>query len=806
MQNLSCRSAALPLTNVPRLPLTQDPLRSHLMQLSLGFRSSVWLVVLCLVRCLCGEPSPATGGRLMQEDPDVQLWWALSSASKIQPDSPAPTLASPIVTLRTARSEWECVQIVVRASRPLHQLRVQVTDLAGPGNAVFPASAQQILRAHYVQVQTASDRSTKPGAWPDPIEPITAPMDVPPQINQSIWLRVHSDSHQPAGTYRGQIVMQSKDWQATVPFEVTVYNFTLPDRLTCQTALGFSPEIVFRYHRLTNETSRRLVLSKYWDNLAAHHISPYDPAPLDPIRVDWPAVSPPASPTSGWLRAHLVTNEVHQGQGALLVYDDQPQSTVMATYEPLIPIPPQGLRLRFWYRTALPGHRAMFSLNHYDAQGNWISGNNLDMVITGDGRWQSFERDLKSFPAGARSVRLNLMGTAWTEAGEKLGLIWYDDVSLANAATGEELLRGGDFEPVVRQELIVPADQLRVRLDFAAWDKAMAQAWDVYHFNSFSAHIPGLGGGTFHELAQPSLLGFQEQDPEYPILLSSYARQLEAHLREKGWLKQAYVYWFDEPSEDQYPYLQNGFAKLKRYCPDIPRMLTKLVEPGLIGGPNLWCPISDQFDPVTAAPRRALGERFWWYVCTGPKAPYAGLFLDHPAPEMRVWLWQTYQRHIEGILVWQCNYWTSDTAYPASGPAQNPFADPMSWTTGYGTPAGQRIPWGNGDGRFIYPPRAAVESKEQNPCMEGPIDSIRWEQLRDGLEDYEYLVVLKRALDLRRAGLTSARVAELEELLAVPEEITRSMTDFTQDGAPIELQRHKIARAIESLSVEKTSR
>lgn len=767
-----------------------------------GSHPAIWLIFLSTIRSLCAETPLATGGLLAQPDPGVQVWWALSSATKVQPSSPAPAQSSPVITLRTARSEWECVQIVIQSTRPLRQLRIQVADLAGPGTTVFPASAQEILLAHFVQAETASDRSTKPGAWPDPLEPATGPFDVPALSNQSIWLRVHSETQQTAGTYRGRIVLRSEDWQATLPLEITVYNFTLPERLTCQTAFGFSPEIVFRYHRLTNEASRRLVLDKYWANLAAHHISPYDPAPLDPIRVTWPDVTPPARPTSGWQGARLVTNEVHQGQGALLVYDDQPHSTVTATYEPLITIPPAGLQLRFWYRTALPGHRAMVSLNHYDAQGNWISGNNLDVVITGDGRWQLFERHLKSFPAGARSVRLNLMGTVWTDAGEKLGLIWYDDVSLADAATGEELLRGGDFEPIVRRELCLPAAQLKANLDFGAWDKAMAKAWDVYHFNSFSAHVPGLGGGTFHELAEPSLRGFSEQDPEYPILLGSYARQLEGHLRAKGWLDRAYIYWFDEPSEDQYPYLQNGFAKLKRYCPDIPRMITKLVEPGLIGGPNLWCPISDQFDPVTAASRRALGERFWWYVCTGPKAPYAGLFLDHPAPEMRVWLWQTFQRHISGILVWQCNYWTSDTAYPPSGPAQNPFADPMSWTTGYGTPSGQRIPWGNGDGRFIYPPRAATESNVTDPCLEGPVDSIRWEQLRDGLEDYEYLTILSRALEDRRSSLAAARVRELEALLVVPEAITRSMTEFTRDGAPIEIQRDKVARAIEALAME----
>jgi hypothetical protein len=329
----------------------------------------------------------------------------------------------------------------------------------------------------------------------------------------------------------------------------------------------------------------------------------------------------------------------------------------------------------------------------------------------------------------------------------------------------------------------------------------MEHAIDEYGFNSFRLPIPGLGGGTFHELVEPELLGFGEDTPEYPVLLDSYCRQLEAHLREKGWLDEAYVYWFDEPSPDQYAFVKAGFEKLRKSCPDITRMLTEQVEPGLIGGPNLWCPVSNAYDHAAAEERRKHGEKFWWYVCTGPKAPYAGLFIDHPAPEMRIWLWQTFQRGIDGILVWQTNYWTSDTAYPDG--LQDPYADPMSWTRGYGVPHGELRPWGNGDGRFVYPPVPPLpgetpEGFENVPIPGGPVDSIRWEHLRDGIEDYEYLCILRELLAKRQATMDPAKHRELSRLLDVPDSISRSMTEFAADGAPIERRRHKVARAIEA--------
>jgi len=164
---------------------------------------------------------------------------------------------------------------------------------------------------------------------------------------------------------------------------------------------------------------------------------------------------------------------------------------------------------------------------------------------------------------------------------------------------------------------------------------------------------------------------------------------------------------------------------------------------------------------------------------------------------MRIWLWQTFQRNINGILVWQCNYWTSGTAYPDAKNPQNPYEDPMSWTSGYGTPSGQKRPWGNGDGRFIYPPVAAASAHPADPVLEGPVDSIRWEQLRDGIEDYEYLTILRQKLEQKRSTLNPQAIREYENLLTVPGSITHSMTQFTADGAPIEIRRDQVARLIE---------
>jgi hypothetical protein len=598
---------------------------AHTLRLTLGdFTAETTLTVPDLHDTSYGQLLPPTTA-------DTALWWA-SSGWKISDTRPAPTAQSPSILIRTARNEAEAAQLVLRPRKDLFKFTVQPQPLTGPDNAVLPADAIDILRVGYLMVSRPTDRIGAVGYWPDPLPPLTSPIKLEHNYNHALWIRVKVPRDAKPGLYTGHILLAADNYRAQVPLTVEVYDFALPDRMTCQTAFGFSPQNVWKYQKLDNKSDRRAVLEKYWANFAAHHISPYDPAPLDPLIVSW--------------------------------------------------------------------------------------------------------HDRKTF---------------------------------------------------------VPT------FNFVAWDAAMTRAIDHYYFNTFRLQIPGRGGGTFHARVDPELNGFKENTPEYKAAFTNYGQAIQEHLRQKGWLDEAFVYWFDEPDPKDYAFVNNGFRKLKEAAPDLNRMLTEQVEPELVGGPNIWCPVTPEYRPEPAEQRRQAGDKFWWYVCTGPKAPYCTLFIDHPATEMRVWLWQTWQHNIDGILVWQTNYWTSDTAYPDPNEPQNPYNDPMGWVSGYGTPKGARNPWGNGDGRFIYPPEAAADASSNTPILDGPVDSIRWEMLRDGIEDYEYLTILRRLLKERGDKLPPAQRAACTALLQVPPDITSTMTTFTRDPAPIEARRHAIAKAIEAL-------
>ncbi len=337
----------------------------------------------------------------------------------------------------------------------------------------------------------------------------------------------------------------------------------------------------------------------------------------------------------------------------------------------------------------------------------------------------------------------------------------------------------------------------RVVLDFTEFDKAARRYLDELGFNSFVLPVYGLPNGRYPNYSQAEFLGFTEGTPEYERYWTDYMRQLQEHLRKNGWLRKAYIYWYDEPEAADYPFVRRVNEQIKRAAPDLTIMLTEQPEPPLIGVVDLWCPLTSLVPLDSIRARRNAGEEVWWYVCTGPRAPYATLFIDHPGAEMRVWLWQTWKYGVQGILIWETTWWHNPFAYPDR--LQNPWSDPMSYAWDVSFTPGTRQFWGNGDGRLLYPPRRDPNTSFA-PVIDDPIPSIRWECLRDGAEDYEYFVFLERLVrEAERKNIKSPRLDQARTLLQVPESVVKSMTEFTVDPSEVNKYRVRIALAIEAL-------
>lgn len=336
----------------------------------------------------------------------------------------------------------------------------------------------------------------------------------------------------------------------------------------------------------------------------------------------------------------------------------------------------------------------------------------------------------------------------------------------------------------------------KIVFNWKNFDQKTRELVEKFRVNAIQLRVEGIGGGSFHTRTKAKIREISEGDPRYEETLADYLGQIDRHIVENGWENIFYTYTFDEPEERDYPFVKRELGKIKRYAPNIKTMLTEHPAKELEDCVDIWCPVTREHSPAACAEQIKKGKEIWWYICMQPRAPYVGIFVDHPGIDLRAWLWQSFKYDVSGILIWSSTYMSSRTAYPDR--LQNPYFDPMSWATGYGLPEGTKNAWGNGDGRLFYPPESLARGEPAEAGDEA-VGTMRLEMLREGVEDYGYLAILKNLL-LEKSGTLDAKTrAEIESLLSVPESITASMTEYSLDQAPIQARRGEIADAIEKL-------
>ena len=128
----------------------------------------------------------------------------------------------------------------------------------------------------------------------------------------------------------------------------------------------------------------------------------------------------------------------------------------------------------------------------------------------------------------------------------------------------------------------------------------------------------------------------------------------------------------------------------------------------------------------------------------------------------------------------------------------------------------------NGDGYLFYPEvpevsRIGVDGEKDIlqkailPGKQGMLTSIRFEQAREGVEDFEYLRLLQSLIATSekvspgnvKAAKARETLQEMQSLVDCPMDIGRYSTRILPAPQRLEIVREKIARAIESLQNNK---
>ena len=709
--------------------------------------------------------------------------WRSPAEQKVRRDAypPADALVEGALTLEAARAESEPAQLVLLPDRNDQLTAATVSELAGPMGAVIPAADVTVREVAYLQIVYPTDYSSYTGWMPDPLPLLRAPLSLAVGVQQPLWLTVRVPPEASAGNYTGTLRLNFGATQPVdIPLALHVWNFGLPQEHHLRTAYGMSLDQIDRYHHLSSDPSlRRQVFRLYLQDLAAHRISPYDILGDDVIRISFP--------NANWPLSSIVPDPENPtgGNRVLEVRDDRTDASIGTQSSLAIP-GLQGTRFSLGWKARTDTRRNYaVAINQYKANGDWISGHNIDAVRTGTGSWvqDSVEIPTGLITAGTAFVRITLYACPWTQAGELTGTTWFDDISFRAEGSSSNLVSNPSFE-------LMP-DQVDVAADFTAAEPVFTYALDTLGIDSFRLPLPFFAWGDATGHHGGSILGYSSDTTEYESIYGKLLRTVGDHLAQRGWPDRAYTYWYDEPEPDDYPFVIQGMDLIHRSDPRLERLLTEQFSPDLAGHVDIWTPIFHRFDVSWTGQRQALGEQVWWYVCTGPKAPYPNNFIDHPGIEHRIRFWMSWQYGAQGDLYWDTTYWTNDDVFPPPR-LQDPWTDPMSYNY-----SGSVGIWGNGDGRLLYPPRSWSDERTR---VEGPTPSIRWEMIREGIEDYEYLWMLRDAADRVEAiGGDRALVSGARELLSPPVSLFSSLTSFTDDARLLQSHRRQVARLLEQI-------
>jgi len=250
-----------------------------------------------------------------------------------------------------------------------------------------------------------------------------------------------------------------------------------------------------------------------------------------------------------------------------------------------------------------------------------------------------------------------------------------------------------------------------------------------------------------------------------------------------GGLDHALVYIGDETS--RWAKMQASADLVHAHLPGVLVMIGGSVpRPQLLNYIDVYDPIIgpnkvyglDQEAVNLVRQSQARGEEFYWYVAAGPAYPYPNVQVEYPVVDSRVLFWMTFKYGVTGFEYYCYNIWSRNNAADPARRYPNVPWKADGWHGGWAS---------NGDGMLFYP---------------GPISSLRFEAIRDGIEDWEMLQVLADCVAAvagrKRPAKYRGLVTAAKKYLAVPDEIVKGFKDFTRDPDLLLAHRQKVGELL----------
>ncbi len=325
----------------------------------------------------------------------------------------------------------------------------------------------------------------------------------------------------------------------------------------------------------------------------------------------------------------------------------------------------------------------------------------------------------------------------------------------------------------------------QVTIDAQEFDRTAAYCLDVLKMNVFYTPWEFYCFGWAHPPRK--FKGFAPFTPEYTRAYQACLRAFWEHLKQRGWQDKVVLYISDEPH-----YWKNGIVEQMQKCckmikeavPEIPiYSSTWRHVPEWDGYLTIWGIGQYGCFPVEEmVARRRAGEQLWFttdgQMCID--TPYLGT--------ERLLPYYCFKYDVSGYEFWGISWWTFDPfkfgwhSYIRQSP------EPGKTNT---------VRYPNGDGYLVYPGWLVG--------YDGFLSSVRLEQAREGIEDYECLLLLQRLVE-QRAGAPrdidyAKRVLErVRGLVTIPNAGGLRSLEIMPDPDAVLVLRKQVGEAIEKLA------
>jgi hypothetical protein len=202
--------------------------------------------------------------------------WAVDPHTKVFRDT-EPEGATRVVKLRAARNEDEPAEVALRAPEVLQKVGIELTALTHEeGEAKIDGGAITWHFVGFIPLKKNTPRSDRlrvraaPCEVPDPLLDART-IDIEANATQPVWVTVHVPADATPGKYRGEVAVVAGEVRQTLPIELTVDPFTLPDQRHLFVTNWFRAGSIASAHgtELWSEAFWS-ILARYAQNMADH--------------------------------------------------------------------------------------------------------------------------------------------------------------------------------------------------------------------------------------------------------------------------------------------------------------------------------------------------------------------------------------------------------------------------------------------------------------------------------------------------------------------------------------------------------